>query len=222
MRLRSKIGRWRRNRQRVRYRDPLCYGLDFIGEVAVRLPKLQLKTIFDVGAWYGITAMQFSDAFPDATVYAFEPVKGNFERMRHNLSGKPQVKTFELAIGAEPGKGHIQIEPVHTSTGHLLNQATNSSQSVNIDTLDRFCYMRCIDAIDLLKVDVEGRELDVLVGAKTSRWNARSIPTATTTPNSSISARRYIRSAIGCSASMSNTPTAASQHRASDGSMLLS
>jgi hypothetical protein len=84
MSLRSSIGRWRRIRERQRYHDPFCYGRDFIEEISKRLPHLPMRIIFDVGAWNGVTAMQFSDAFPYARVFAFEPVDENFRKIRNS------------------------------------------------------------------------------------------------------------------------------------------
>lgn len=41
----------------------------------------------------------------------------------------------------------------------------NRSETVRIDTLDAYCRVQAVNAIDLLKIDVEGHELDVLLGA---------------------------------------------------------
>ncbi|MHC4265896.1 MAG: FkbM family methyltransferase [Planctomycetota bacterium] len=41
----------------------------------------------------------------------------------------------------------------------------NTSERVIIDTLDHYCQAHSIDSIDLLKMDVEGHELDVLKGS---------------------------------------------------------
>lgn len=67
---RANIGRAVRN---FRRRPSKSQGIDFIAEIKSRLPQLEIKTIFDVGAHIGLTALEYSDAFPDAEVYAFEP-----------------------------------------------------------------------------------------------------------------------------------------------------
>ena len=62
LKLRHAIGRWRRNRAR---RPDARWGVDFIDEAKLRL-GLSSGVIFDVGAHIGITALHFSDAFPEA------------------------------------------------------------------------------------------------------------------------------------------------------------
>src|SRR4051794_23053850 len=85
--LRSSMGRSiRLLRRKV---DPESVGRDFISDVRNRLPNIPIKFVFDVGAYIGITALEFSDAFPSAVVYAFEPVTQNIERMKVVLQGRP-------------------------------------------------------------------------------------------------------------------------------------
>ena len=82
---RAYIGRHLRNRQR-RLRAATI-GHDFIDDVRERLCGLEITNIFDVGAHIGLTAMEFSDRFPEATLYAFEPGSMNFRNMTSNLVG---------------------------------------------------------------------------------------------------------------------------------------
>ncbi len=164
--LRASVGRVIRNHRRLRGRDPHCYGLDFVDEVAKRMPHHPIKVVFDVGANIGITALEFSDAFPSAEVYAFEPTEINFRTMAKNLIGKPKIKRFKTALGDQPGKGHIRIDLEHPTTCNIVPSADSSSQPIVFDSIDNFCTRYAIEYIDILKLDVEGYELQVLAGAK--------------------------------------------------------
>jgi FkbM family methyltransferase len=161
--LRSRAGRTIRNFKRVRSEG---VGHDFFADIRTRLPHLQILTIFDVGAHIGITALAFSDEFPNADVYAFEPAAANFARMKANLVGKPETKLFLLGFSSEPGEGTLMCEPEHPSMARLVHMREANTENVKLDTIDQFCAETNVAKIDLLKIDVEGHELNVLSGAR--------------------------------------------------------
>lgn len=163
LKLRRDIGRSVRNLRRKSWPS---FGIDFPGDVKTRLPSLKVRTIFDVGANIGMTALEFSDAFPDAVVYAFEPNGDNLKRLQSNLTGKPEVLPQFMALGKEAGSGHLLIVPDHPSTHRLVKAGSGSTEIVRIGTVDQFCADNGIDDIDFMKIDVEGYEIQVLEGAR--------------------------------------------------------
>jgi FkbM family methyltransferase len=159
---RANIGRAIRNLKR---RPAESFGLDFIAELKSRLPQNEIRTIFDVGAHIGITALEYSDAFPAAEIHAFEPSTSNFERMKSNLVGKPDIKLHRLGMGAEQSSSTLYLDPIHPSMARLYAHPEGQPEHVIIDTIDNFCQSHRIQAIDILKIDTEGHELQVLEGA---------------------------------------------------------
>jgi FkbM family methyltransferase len=121
--------------------------------------------IFDVGANIGMTALEFADAFPAATVHAFEPGSDNMRSLNGNLSGKPDILRYQLAFGSEPGTADLLIEPEHPTMARI-GAGVGPTEKVKVDTIDQFCVAHQISQIDLLKIDTEGYEIPVLVGAK--------------------------------------------------------
>ena len=162
---RAKIGRAIRNFRRKQKPE---LGLDFVREIKFRLPFYKVKTIFDVGAHLGITALEFSDNFPFATVYAFEPGVDNMRKLEINLVGAPKVRRYQIALGANQGIGRLLIDPNHPSTNRLTQTDGGLLETVTINTIDKFCAEQGIELIDILKIDVEGAELGVLSGALSS------------------------------------------------------
>ena len=61
--------------------------------------NLNPKIIFDIGANIGISAIYFSHRFPDAKIYAFEPIKENYQLLLENTAGLKNVKAFQVAFG---------------------------------------------------------------------------------------------------------------------------
>lgn len=161
--LRHAAGRTIRNLKRNRIEG---VGHDFIADVRSRLPHVELRTIFDVGAHIGMTALEFSDEFPEAQVHAFEPHPGNFQRMKANLIGKPDVVLYQIGFGDKPGTLPFHFDAEHPSMARIASHGETVTDTVAIDTVDRFCEQKGIDQIDFMKIDVEGHEIPVLNGAE--------------------------------------------------------
>ena len=129
--------------------------------------------VFDVGANAGVYTVQ--QARRGAYVYAFEPNPDCCRRLRksvhlNNLDGR--VTATGCALGAAPGSAELRVPEGLTTMGSLRPEwspgAGASHVPVEVQTLDQVVRSFAIDRIDLLKIDVEGLELDVLQGARES------------------------------------------------------
>jgi FkbM family methyltransferase len=160
--VRSHLGRLKRNFLR---RNDARWGQDFISEIKQRLNK-DIEIIFDVGAHIGVTAIEFSDRFPRASVYAFEPSSINLKQLKDNLIGKPDIDCFQLAFGERAGEALLSMDVEHPSMARISEDGNlGSTEIVEVQTVDTFCKNHAIDRIDILKVDTEGFEIQVLRGA---------------------------------------------------------
>jgi FkbM family methyltransferase len=145
-------------------------GVDHLGvDVEVDLQRLTasepLRTIFDVGGNFGQSALRFSRAFPVARIFTFEPVPESFRKLEANIAGRRSITAFQHGFGDVAGSFQIQIQP--NPGGNTLIGPCSSMGAVEIrlETLDSFVADHGIAQIDLLKIDVEGFELEVLKGA---------------------------------------------------------
>lgn len=84
------------------------------------LPALPAEpVIFDVGANIGLFTLFAFDQWPDAHVYAFEPVPEIFDVLRENLAQYPNAHPFAAALGAAEGTATAGYYPRYTMMSGL-------------------------------------------------------------------------------------------------------
>lgn len=146
------------------YRTSLPRGVDLAYDIERDFGRNAVSTILDVGANVGQSARHYVMAFPGARICCFEPVASTFAQLAKNVSRLPQVRTFEVGLGAEDGYSNINVGADSRLSSVTTNRPGDTSQRIQITTLDRFCAANQIAEIDLLKIDTEGYELAVLRG----------------------------------------------------------
>ena len=130
--------------------------------------------VVDVGANIGSYACHFSRLVGEAgKVHAFEPVLETYWQLRENLELNRcrNVTPYRVALGEYDGacrmhtfdKGHSAFSG--RAAGPMSSLRPNGVEEVPIRRLDSICDEQRIYRVDLLKVDVEGFEVEVLQGA---------------------------------------------------------
>jgi FkbM family methyltransferase len=123
-------------------------------------------TVYDIGANVGIYALLASvKAGSLAKVYAFEPLERNLRYLRRHMTIN-QVQNcviLEAAVSNTEGKLRFSAAPWEFSMGRLSKDGEMEVSSV---TLDNCIYgEKRLSPPDIVKIDVEGAELEVLEGA---------------------------------------------------------
>ena len=112
---------------------------------------LKFNHVLDVGAWVGTWTAKI-DPFC-GRVIAFEPDPIHYECLVKNCS--EDIETHQLAIGNEEKMISLS-EDDFTQAKRVVGDGT--IPMVTIDSLN-------LDDVDLIKIDVEGYEMEVLKGA---------------------------------------------------------
>lgn len=127
---------------------------------------------YDVGANIGFfTIIAANIVGPNGKVYAFEPLLENTEVVRHNVSINhfPQVQVFQKAVTSTSGKERLFIAGF--SGGSALETGDKPPDligEINVETvsIDDLVRGEVIQAPDVVKIDVEGAEVNVLEGMR--------------------------------------------------------
>ncbi|HEV7765498.1 MAG TPA: FkbM family methyltransferase [Thermoanaerobaculia bacterium] len=130
--------------------------------------------VFDVGAHIGELTLLFSHC-TNGPVHAFEAGRASFERLATATDGQSNIMINHIAVSDH--ENGIELRVYDDAYLAWSTQADRPLASYGIDvtpiatervpsiTLDRYCERNGIAHIDLLKIDVEGAELQVLRGA---------------------------------------------------------
>lgn len=125
------------------------------------------NVILDVGANIGLAALYFRSRFPDAEIVAVEPDPQTFAKLERNVGHDPRIRPVNAAAAGESGE-LVLFQPAGYSIASSLKrsgEAEHDSQvRVRAETLDNLCAELGLDRIGLMKLDVEGAELDALRG----------------------------------------------------------
>jgi FkbM family methyltransferase len=148
--------------------------IPLVKAVKTHLPGCAPSVIFDVGANNGRIAITLAASFPEATVYAFEPVAETFRALTENASRDPRIRPFNLALGARSRKARMRIKSLSVSNRIAgWRDFLKPSETVTMTSGDNFCGEHGLDRIGFLKIDSEGHDLQVLVGFRKMLTAAR-------------------------------------------------
>lgn len=126
--------------------------------------------ILDVGAHMGQSALYYTKMLKDPQIFSFEPVKDTYKQLCENVKTHPDIQCLNYALGEENATAEIKLQ--HWSGTNTLVKEHNAtfktepSETVEVARLDDVIDDLGIKNIDLLKIDVEGYEMQVLKGAQ--------------------------------------------------------
>ena len=159
-------------------------------EIITRLSScLEENSIaFDIGANVGFYSVPIGATLQKlgGKLYAFEPVRSNFNRLSANISAnnlEQSVFAYRLALGDEEGEIAMSMENnMNAATGNAVMVKGKVStdyygtySSAQITRLDTFAEKHKIKSCRLIKIDVEGAEAMFLRGGQSFLSKARPI-----------------------------------------------
>lgn len=125
-----------------------------------------VQVIVDAGANIGATSVYFAKLYPDAVVHSVEPAVGPRTLLELNTAGM-RVVVHPIGLSTDDGSFELfQGGDGASIMGSLHQRPWNSAESevVEVRSTRAWAEETGFDRIDVLKVDVEGCEVDVLRG----------------------------------------------------------
>ena len=142
------------------------------------LSGIEVHTVFDVGAYHGDVSRSYLGLFEHAQVWAFEPYPESFRTLANNFKNEPRVSPVNAALDSAPADRPFYVySNARASSFSRLSEYSLQSPldpskciletitNIAANTVDAFCKDNDIETIDVLKIDVQGAELEVLKGA---------------------------------------------------------
>ena len=143
--------------------------------------------IFDVGSNKGqfLQLILDSIAVDDFSIHCFEPGHQTFKILAEFFKEDKRIRLNNIGIGKEIGEAILHFDSAGSGLASLTKRRLdhfgvdfNKSEKVEISTIDNYCSENAINHIHLLKIDIEGHELDALAGAR-RMFNTKSIDIVT-------------------------------------------
>lgn len=144
---------------------------NFILEEIKKTPK---PVVLDLGANIGLTSLFIANSHPEVSLVALEPSPETFLFLLQNTHNTPNIRTLPLAVGAANSTVRFGSSRTSASGSFCLEETAPQLPGICIEgeisvpclTLDHLVHALQITSIAVIKVDVEGFEENVLLGAR--------------------------------------------------------
>ena len=152
--------------------NPLGYCLTFLNEQYNYNDIVNAKpgdVVFDLGACYGDTALYFADKVGEnGKVYSFEFVESNIKMLHENIERNQNSKSIiELVRNPVWSSSNNLMYFTDQGPGTRVSFCRDEGMDSCVQTvsLDDFVKRNEVKKVNFIKMDIEGAELDALIGA---------------------------------------------------------
>lgn len=129
----------------------------------LRRAGLVAQQIIDAGAYRGDWTRMAHAVFPDASILLIEPQPDRAADLRQLCRELPSCRFRAEALGARAGTAHLVLAESNSRLAPPL--PGEETCPIQVSTLAEIATAEAFLRCDLLKLDLQGRELDALAGA---------------------------------------------------------
>ena len=134
--------------------------------------------VLDLGACVGLWSFWLADLYPDARIFAVEPMPHNFDNLKLGIeaNGFKNIIPVNCAISSDGKDMELYQHPLNAGGGgvDICNDPNFTpflpKFTVPSRTLPQLISELCIDRVAFIKMDIEGSEYAVLDSLPESLW----------------------------------------------------
>jgi len=163
-----------------RYIEALYRGVLPAVEHESLLRELACRFVVDIGANRGQFSVVAERCYPEAQIFAFEPLACASDDFRRLFASRPLVSLYQMAVGPSCSEATIHVaKKDHSSsllpitavqTSYFPGTGEKDTKTVQMTTLESIIAEGEVVSPSLLKVDVQGFELETLRGCESLLW----------------------------------------------------
>jgi len=133
--------------------------LPFVGDVHI---------VLDVGANCGAATVHFARHYPDATIHSFEPGSEARSYLERNVAGLTGVVVHREGLHSVDQDARLYMGAGDLGMASVLRREVNldDSEPIELRAAGGWATEHGIETIDILKLDVEGCEVEVLASLR--------------------------------------------------------
>jgi FkbM family methyltransferase len=177
---------WNRRHRRRRLRGTCAHWLNEYQIESMELIEFAARrgarVFYDVGANVGTWTVLCRALVPDSRIVGFEPLPAHVEQFRKNTAGLADIRILQVALGSREESrefypasfsdagSFLQLGDAGKAEWNIRNEAP---LLLNITPLDRLITDEGLPTPDVIKLDVQGFELEVLRGSEEALRKAR-------------------------------------------------
>jgi FkbM family methyltransferase len=120
------------------------------------------RLIIDAGAHIGLASVFFALRYPSARIVAIEPDASNYAMLLRHAALYPNIMPIQAGLWNRPCRLRI-VNPGADTWSFRVEEAEEGLQAI---TIDGIAQLFGTNRIDILKIDIEGSEVEVLSSAE--------------------------------------------------------
>jgi FkbM family methyltransferase len=110
------------------------------------------------------------------SLHAFEPDPVTFEILSKNIHNKGQrVYLNNVAVSKQSGSMQLYIDPNHSGDNRPVSTPGRNFITTPSVSIDDYCHNNNVEHVDFIKMDIQGGELDALLGGRTVIYKCQPI-----------------------------------------------